>query len=373
MSAVGGRAFAMLGIAIITCVACAPGGGIVGAPSVGPAPLLSDVVIQSNLIVPWDVAVSGDGRMFVTERPGTIDVFASVAPQSKRIASAQVAGVRAMGDAGLLGLALDPEFAANGLLYVCASRTDQGEWRNQILRYRVSSAAIALDGVVFKGVIGAAGIHSACRLRFGPDGKLWIATGDAGQSAHAQDPASLNGKILRINSDGSVPTDNPTLNGATTPGAVYALGLRNPGGIAFHPETGTCFVIDAGDQMQDEIDIVTPGANFGWPTITGAAGGARGFAEPAWTSGKLGYAVAGAAFVDDAGWGAWRGSLFVATLKEQDVRRFTIEDGHAIPHEVLLDQRYGRLRAVTMAPDGALLVTTSNGSGDRIIRIAPAR
>ena len=167
----------------------------------------------------------------------------------------------------------------NRFFYVCASRLDQGEWRNQVLRYTVSANALAVDATILRTGIAAGGLHDACRLRFGPDGKLWIVTGDGGQPARAQDATSLNGKVLRINADGSVPSDNPMLKGQSAPSAVYALGLRNPGGLAFHPTTGTCFVVDAGDQTQDEIDEVSAGANFGWPTALGPVGSSRGFAD----------------------------------------------------------------------------------------------
>ena len=367
----GGRVLVSLVMAAVIS-GCAPGGGIVARPTpTEAAPGFTETVIQSGLVVPWDVAVAGDGRMFVTERPGTISVFESTAPMAKRIATTQVPGVRAMGEAGLLGLALDPDFATTRELYVCASRVEQGEWRNQVLRYRLSGTALALDATVLRAGIIATGIHDTCRIRFGPDGKLWVATGDAGQPAHAQDATSLNGKVLRLNPDGSIPSDNPTIKGQSAPGAVYALGLRNPGGLAFHPKTGIAFVVDAGDQMQDEVDLVTAGANFGWPTVLGPNGSGRGFTDPTWSSGASSLAVAGAAFLTD-GWGSWNNSLLVATLKEQDLRRFIVDDGHATAREILLDQRYGRLRGVTVAPDGSILVTTSNGSGDRILRLAPA-
>jgi glucose/arabinose dehydrogenase len=355
--------------------ACAPGGGIT-APSTSPSlsgPAFTDTVIQSGLIVPWEVAVSPDGRMFVTERPGTISVFESTAPMAKRVMSAQVSGVRAMGEAGLLGLTLDPDFPRNQFLYVCASRLDQGEWRNEVLRYHASSGALAVDTTILRTGIVASGLHDGCRMRFGPDGKLWIATGDGGLPARAQDATSLNGKVLRLNADGSVPSDNPTLKGQSAPSAVYALGLRNPGGMAFDPRTGTCFVVDAGDQMEDEIDEVTAGANFGWPAALGPNGSSRGFVDPAWSSGTSTLAVAGAVFLPGPDWGVWSDSLVVATLKEQDLRRFTVDDKQATERDILLNQKYGRLRAVTLAPDGSLLVTTSSGSGDRIIRIVPTR
>src|SRR5712691_5287800 len=205
MWAVGGRVRARAFVLILSICACAPGGGVAGTASPPAAPTITDTVIQSGLTVPWDVAVAPDGRMFVTERPGTISVFESTAKMAKRIATTQVVGIRAMGEAGLLGLALDPDFANNEIFYVCASRTDQGEWRNQILRYRMSGTTLALDAVVMRTGIAAAGVHDACRLRFGPDRKLWIATGDAGQGSLAQDAASFNGKVLRLNTDGTVP------------------------------------------------------------------------------------------------------------------------------------------------------------------------
>ena len=370
----GGRGLAATIVFGLLAGACASGGGIL-VPSSQPAgPAFTETVIQSGLIVPWEVAVADDGRMFVTERPGTISVFESTAAMAKRTASAQVSGVRAMGEAGLLGLALDPDFSRNQLFYVCASRLDQGEWRNQVLRYRASANELTVDTTILRAGIVASGLHDVCRMRFGPDGKLWIATGDGGQPARAQDATSLNGKVLRINSDGTVPSDNPTLKGQSSPTAVYALGLRNPGGLTFQPTTGTCFVVDAGDQTQDEIDEVSAGANFGWPTVLGpAAGSNRGFADPAWSSGTSSLGVAGADFLSGPGWGTWTGSLIVATLKEQDLRRFSIAETHATEHEIFLDQKYGRLRAVTSTPDGSLLVTTSSGSGDRIVKITPSR
>ena len=362
---------------VLACMAsaCAPGGGING-PRATPSesgPAITDTVIQSGLIVPWEVAVSPDGRMFVTERPGALSVFESTAPMARRVVSTQVAGVRAMGEAGLLGLALDPDFPRNQFLYVCASRLDQGEWRTEVLRYRASPSALTVDTTILRTGIVASGLHDGCRMRFGPDGKLWIATGDGGVPARAQDLASLNGKLLRINADGSVPADNPTLKGQPAPSAVYALGFRSPGGLTFDPRTGTCFVVDAGDQTQDEIDEVFPGANFGWPTALGPNGATRGFADPAWSSGPTTLSVAGAVFLPGPEWGSWSNSLVIATLKEQDLRRFTVDEKHATERDILFNQKYGRLRAVTAAPDGSILLTTSSGSGDRIIRLVASR
>jgi glucose/arabinose dehydrogenase len=335
------------------------------------APALVDTVIQSGLSVPWDVAFAPDGRMFVTERMGNIVTFESVKPNAKRLGSMQVPDVHSMGEAGLMGIVVDPDFATNGFLYVCASRTDNGDWRNQILRYRAGPDSMTFDSYVIRDGPLAASIHDGCRLGFGPDGKLWATMGENGNGRLAQDPNSLNGKILRVNPDGSVPADNPILPGAAARTYAYSMGHRNPQGLAFQPGTGVAFEIETGATANDEINILSPGKNYGWPDHEGIGGMAKGFTDPVWTSGNVTYAPSGATFVTGDRWGAWSGSLFIATLKEQDLRRFTVQGTTIVAKEILYDQKYGRLRSVVQGPDGALYVTTSNGSGDRIIRIAP--
>jgi glucose/arabinose dehydrogenase len=348
------------------------------APSPTPAPkvpTIRDEVVQSGLSLPWDVAFLPDGRMLVTERVGNVIVFESGEPNARRLANLAVPGVRAQGESGLMGIAVDPGFSRTGHVFVCASRMDEGQWRNQILRLRLEGTTLALDGFVVREGMRAAPIHDGCRLAFGPDGKLWATMGEAGQSALAQDPASLNGKILRVNGDGSIPDDNPVLPGASARTAAYSFGHRNPQGLAFEPGTGRPFAVEHGDDDHDEINLLRPGANYGWPRQAGPGGGPRGFVDPLWTSGPAGtLATSGAAFVSGAPWGLWSGSLFVAQLKEQDLRRFTIDGEGGGPlvathREVLLDRKYGRLRSPVLAPNGALYVTTSNGAGDRVIRV----
>jgi glucose/arabinose dehydrogenase len=335
------------------------------------APALVDTVIQSGLSVPWDIAFAPDGRMFMTERMGNIVIFESAKPNAKRIGFMKVPDVHAMGEAGLMGIALDPSFAANGFLYVCASRMDNGDWRNQILRYRAGTDSMTFDSYVLRNGPLAAAIHDGCRLAFGPDGKLWATMGENGDGRLAQDPSSLNGKVLRMNVDGGVPDDNPILPGAGSRTYAYSMGHRNPQGLAFARDGGVVLEIETGATANDEINVLSPGKNYGWPDQEGKGGMARGFTDPVWTSGSTTYAMSGATFVAGDAWGQWSGSLFIATLKEQDLRRFTVSGTTVAQKETLYDQKYGRLRSVVQGPDGALYVTTSNGSGDRIIRIAP--
>ena len=360
---------ALLGVVLAGCAGGrgGPSETIVGAG----APTLIDTVVQSGLSVPWDLAFAPDGRLFVTERMGSILMFESAKPNAKKLGSVRVPDLHSMGEAGLMGLAIDPGFRTNGFLYVCASRMDGGEWRNQILRYKATADAMTMDGYVLRTGMLAASIHDGCRLAFGIDGKLWATMGDNGNGRLAQDPNGLNGKILRLNPDGSVPADNPILPGATTRTYAYSMGHRNPQGLAFQPGTSTVFEVEHGATANDEINILSPGKNYGWPDQEGTGGASRGFTDPVWTSGSATLATSGAAFVTGRRWGSWSGSLFIATLKEQDLRRFEVSGTSVVPKDVLYDQKYGRLRSLVLGPDGALYATTSNGSGDRIVRIAP--
>jgi glucose/arabinose dehydrogenase len=368
----GIRAFGRALLFGVLLAACSSGRGGIGEVIDPPgAPTLVDTVIQSGLSVPWDLAFAPDGRMFVTERMGNIVMFENAKPNAARIAALRVPDIRSMGEAGLMGIAVDPNFASNGFLYVCASRMDTGEWRNQILRYKVGTDSISFESYLIRTGLLAAPIHDGCRIRFGPDGKLWVTMGENGNGPLAQDPNSLNGKILRVNGDGTVPADNPILPAAVARTYVYTMGHRNPQGLAFQPGTGVTFEIEHGATTNDEINILAAGKNYGWPDQEGTGGTAKGFTDPIWTSGPTTYKTSGATFVTGDQWGAWSGSLFIATLKEQDLRRFAVTGTSVVPKEVLFDQKYGRLRSVVQGPDGALYVTTSNGSGDRIVRIAP--
>jgi glucose/arabinose dehydrogenase len=334
----------------------------------GVTPNLSTSLVQAGMDHPWDLAFAPDGRMFVTERVGNLLVYQSGMPGAVQVANTAITGVRAEGEAGLMSLEFDPAFAANSYLYICASRMDEGQWRDQVLRYRVVGDTVAFDGYVIRRGMIAAASRSACRIRFGPDGKLWVTIGDAGNSNRAQDPNSLNGKVLRVNSDGTIPADNPVLPGAIGRTAIYTWGNRDAQGLAFEPVTGRAFEIEPGDDTQDEINILIAGSNYGYPLLRGVAGRA-GYADPAWASGSGSVATSGGEFLSGAQWGGWNGTLVVATTKEADLRRYELFDGTARQADLLFDNVWGRLRTPRLAPDGSLYLTTDNGAPDRILRI----
>ncbi|MEK6207778.1 MAG: PQQ-dependent sugar dehydrogenase [Chloroflexota bacterium] len=339
----------------------------------GSVPRLVATVVRSGLLIPWDLAFAPDGRMFVTERVGNILIYASAAPGAPQLANVfPVANINASGEAGLMGIELDPNFASNNLLYVCASVNDAGQWLNQVLRYRMNGNTPIFDGYVIRSGMRANSNHDGCRIRFGPDGKLWVTMGDAGNLANAQNPNVLNGKVLRVNGDGTIPADNPIMPGAAARTAVYTMGNRNPQGLTFEPGTGRPIEVEHGDDTHDEINILRAGANYGYPTCRGPCGDPR-FVDPAWTSGNVTLATSGADFARGVQWGAYDGSLFVAQLKESDLRRFTLSGAVATQRDVFFNQTYGRIRTVRQGPDGSLYLTTSNDANDRVIRITPTQ
>jgi glucose/arabinose dehydrogenase len=366
---------------------------------------LTVTVVQAGLSVPWDIAFAPDGRMLVTERSGAIRVYESGEPNAGLIEQVSVPDLRPRGESGLMGIAVDMDFGQNPFVYVCASRDPDGEdgpaqWVNQLLRYNLGEdSTLEFDSVLFEQPPRANRQHNGCALEMDSDRKIWMTVGDALKAAAniPQDPTSLNGKILRINADGSVPGDNPVFEGTAAPTMVYSLGHRNPQGIAFHPESGHLYATEHGTGINDEINRIVPGGNYGWPCYTGVDGEGQpdvtdcpphsAFRPPAWASGEPTLAVSGSTFLSGDLWGDWQNSFVVACLKERDLRRFVVSaDGETVEMaDVLLNEQFGRLRAAVLAPDGALYVTTSNqanASGadgspqpdlqrDVIIRIAP--
>jgi len=342
-------------------------------------PRLSDQVVQSGLVTPWDIAFTPDGRMLVTERRGTVQIFGSGAAAAAKLATLTVDNVREVGEAGLMGIAVDPAFAANGLIYLCATRLvpPAGTPVNQVLRYQLSGTAWSFDGYVIRDGLRSGGNHDGCRIRFDRTGHLWVTMGETGVETLSQDPNSLNGKVLRVNPDGSIPADNPIIAGASGRTAVYSWGHRNPQGIAF--DGNDVYEVEHGPDTDDEINFIEPGANYGWPLLRQTGGPARGMKDPIWSSGNVTFATSGATFVTGSQWGSWSGSLFVVALKDTSLRRFTVTPTLATQQDLLFKAKYGRLRAAVQGPDGAVYLTTSNRDGrgtpvsgdDRVVRIAP--
>lgn len=331
-------------------------------------------VIQDGLEHPWDIAFADDGRMLVTERAGRVRVFGGPQAGSPLLHTASVPDVRAELESGLMGIAVD-----GPTVFVCATRGDDpddpGAWRVDVLRSsHGTDGSLASFEPLPIGPAQGGPRHQGCAVEIGPDGHLWLTIGDANQPAdanRAQDPTNLNGKVVRLTVDGAVPAEAPFASGA------YSIGHRNPQGIAFGAD-GSVYAVEHGTDVNDEINMIRTGANYGYPCITGAdepgpipnacASDAE-LTPPAWATGASTLAMSGAVILPTS-WGSWGGSLIVTTLKEEDLRRYSFGDNGTIqPEEPLLDGRFGRLRAATIGPDGALYVSTANGTDDRILRI----
>jgi len=326
-------------------------------------PIIMDVeVIVTGLDTPWAIDFSPDGRMFVTERSGQVCIVRNGQLLTEPWVTIDVAQ---RGESGLLGLAIDPEFEQNKFVYLAYTYINaEGNLKNRLVRMREdqSSGKGILDRILVDEVQGASN-HDGGRLHFGPDNKLYWTVGDAQDSDLAQDIKSLNGKILRLNPDGTVPIDNPFPNSI-----VYSYGHRNPQGLAWQPETGRLYSTEHGPSGfqgsgQDEVNFIEAGKNYGWPIIYGDKT-REDMVSPVIQSGiSETWAPAGATFVVG---GPWDGSLLFVGLRGQTLYRITLDVDDpfkVLGFERLLVSEYGRMRDVAQGPDNAIYILTSNRDG----------
>lgn len=381
----GGAAALALAFQISTQQACNPTPSPPPAPAPSPAPpgevftaadgtRFGVEVVATGLQIPWSLAFAPDGRLFVTERPGRVRVIQNgrLLPDSALV----LADVSAQGEGGLLGVALSPLFAQNHLVYlVYTARRATGSPVNRVVRYREVNNTLAEAAVLVDG-IGAATIHDGGRIRYGPDGLLYVTMGDAAVSSIAQDLASPNGKILRLEDDGRAPRGNPFGS------LVYSYGHRNPQGLDWHPATGDLWATEHGATANDELNVVDAGRNYGWPLIE-AARTLPGMQTPALFFDST-VAPSGGSFYRGAAFPSFRDNFFFATLRGLHVHRVVLDSSdprRIVTHERLLEGRFGRIRDVVSGPDGALYFCTSNRDGrgtpvetdDRVARIVPVR
>ena len=331
--------------------------------------------LSAGLSHVWELTWGPDNFIWMTERGGRIS---RVNPRTGQVLPLlTVPDVTPTGESGLLGMVLHPQFAASPFVYIVYNYTAAGALKQKLVRFTYAAGATGTAGslgspAVLLDNITAASTHSGSRLLILPDLTLLMTTGDAQQTSLSQTANSLNGKTLRLNLDGSVPSNNPT------PGSlVYTLGHRNPQGLVQLPN-GALYASEHGPSNDDEINRIEAGRNYGWPNVEGLCNlaaeqtfcTANNVREPltTWTPT---IAPAGLTYYDHPAIPGWRGSLLLATLKHQRLVQLALNPaGDAITARTeFLDGAFGRLRAVCVSPQGTVYVGTSGGSNDRILTL----
>ncbi len=344
-------------------------------------PGLAVETVVTGLATPWDLAWGPDSQIWVTERAGRIS--RANPSTGQRTTAGQVPQVSESGESGLMGLAFHPDFGTQPYVYAAHSYLQNGALRNRLVRMRWDGQSLGAPEVLLSN-IPASSIHDGSRLAVGPDKLLYMTMGDASNGDLAQDRASLAGKVLRLTLAGQPAPGNPFGT------AIYSFGHRNPQGLVFHPATGALYSTEHGPSDNDEVNLIVPGRNYGWPTVHGTCdddiGSERAFCqannvvEPlaTWTPT---IAPSGADIYLRDLIPEWKGSLLFTSLKGTALYRLTLSaDGQrVIGKETLLAGQYGRLRDVLVAPDGSVYLATSNRDGrgspsaddDRILRVRP--
>ena len=335
--------------------------------------------VVSNLEVPWSIVWAPDGRMFFTERPGRVRVYER--GQLSPTPVITIPDVEQSGESGLMSMALHPEFASNRWLYLAYTFSSGGQ-RVRIVRYRETNKGLA-ERTVIVDDIPAARFHAGCRIRFGPDRKLYITTGDATERSLAQRLDSLAGKTLRVNDDGTIPTDNPFVGQTNARGEIWSIGHRNAQGLDWQPDTSLMFQTEHGPsgfdgpEGGDEVNIVEKGKNYGWPESHHEQT-RQGMESP-----LLLYtpacAPASAAFYRGSQFPQFKSNFFFGCLRGVRLIRVVLDGRRVVSQEGLLTGKYGRIRDVAEGPDGYLYFSTSNrdsrgtpaSNDDRIMRLVP--
>jgi len=379
------RSYAFIAICSITLVALAcshpppgRGAGETETSQLTQSTFKVETVIP-NLEVVWSIVWAPDGRMIFTERPGRVRVYENGKLRPTPLFT--VPDVEPAGESGLMSVALHPQFASNHFLYLSYAYNSGGT-QVRVARYRETPSGLTDRQVIIEG-IPAAQFHAGCRLRFGPDGKLYVTTGDATKRELAQKLDSLAGKILRLNDDGTVPPDNPFVGKANARPEIWAYGSRNSQGIDFQPGSNLLFETEHGPSGfdgpggGDEVNIIERGKNYGWPVIHHRATQA-GMESP-----LLEYtpacAPASGMFYRGSALPAFKGNFFFGCLRGERIIRVTLDGRRVVSQENLLEGKYGRIRDIAEGADGLVYFSTSNRDGrghpasdeDRIMRMAP--
>lgn len=395
--------------AVVVLTAAAIGMALAPAACAEPAvfPTLGVTTVLDGLARPWDVVAAPDGALLTGERAGRFVV--KRADGSFGEVAADLSDLYAEGETGLMGIALAADFASSRTVYTCqghrgadagslgAGSLEAGSSGSvnpgsigssepgtdiRVVSWTVDPGWTTLTraGDVLTGIpTGPGGRHGGCRILAHPDGTLYVGTGDSAAPTVPQDRNSLGGKVLHINADGSPAAGNPDPDSP-----LFTLGHRNAQGLALQPGTGRLYDIEQGTDRDDEVNLLEAGNNYGYrpdrmPFVYDESvpmtdpDRVPGAVAAVWSSGTPTIATPGGTFVSGANWGGWDGALAVTSQQAKKLLFLKLsEDGRSVvdTHSALAGE-YGRLRSATRLPDGSLLVTTDNGSGDKVLHIEP--
>ncbi len=362
-------------LALLAASACTAGESPAGAVTSDEATFRVETVAE-GLNQPWSLAFLPDGDRLVTERGGRLLRLSD----GEARAIEGVPEVATVNQGGLLDVALHPDFADNGWIYLSYAAAGDGGYATRLSRARLDDDRLADFEVLFTAEpFVRGGRHFGSRIVF-RDGYLFLTAGDRGRREHAQDLDKYHGKLIRLTLDGGIPPDNPFVDESGAGPGIYSYGHRNPQGMIMHPDTGDIWLHEHGPQGGDEVNRIRPGANYGWPLATFGEnyGGGRFAPEPPlagtvspvhhWTPS---IAPSGLAIYQGDAFPAWRGDLFAGALKLTHLARLELEDGEVVAEERLLDGAGMRIRDVRSGPDGYLYLLT-DGSHGKLLRLVPA-
>lgn len=337
--------------------------------------------VAKDLRVPWSILFPDKDRVLFNERPGRVRVIEKGVLRPEPLLT--LPDVYPDGKMGLLGMTLHPAFAQNRWLYMSYCYGDAKKQHLRVVRYTETSNTLSDRHLIIDNV-EAAPSHAGCRLAFGPDGKLYITTGDAGIPEISQKMDSLGGKTLRLNEDGSVPQDNPFVGTPNARAEIWSLGHRNAQGLVFQPGTGLQFQSEHGPSGPDgpgggdEINIVERGKNYGWPVVHHRVN-KKGM-EPPLLEYTPAIAPGSTIFYNGNAFPQFKGNLFVGCMGVSSILRVVLDGKKPVAQERMLDKQYGRIREVVEAPDGSIYFSTSQHDvevkvpapgADRILRLVP--
>lgn len=337
------------------------------------------VTVADGLEHPWSLAFLPGGDMLVTERAGRLRVI-----RQGKLDPSPVPGlpeVAAGGQGGLLDVALHPNYSENGLIYLSYSAESFFLRGTEVARARFADGRLTdLETILEVRPKSRGGRHFGSRLAFGPDGTLYVTAGERGDPDRAQDPDDLAGSILRITEDGAAPPDNPFVGRGDARPEIYSYGHRNPQGLTLHPDTGEVWAVEHGPKGGDELNLLVPGANYGWPVITygesyagnpiGEGTAKPGMAQPVRTW-VPSISPSGMAFYTGEAFPSWRGNLFLGALSGRALVRLELDGNEVVHEERLLRDLGARIRDVRNGPGGTLYLLTDEPDG-KLLRLEPA-